>query len=116
MNSALQYYQSAASSGGEVGQAAQMRLIRHDLPANPGNYIASGIRLMDSGEIVAVVRNDSGLEVNSVQVQLTDLRTGAYQIYNVGGRLAPGNQAATGTGVVGNPANFQVRVVAARVN
>jgi len=116
MNSALQYYQSAASSGGEVGQAAQMRLIRHDLPANPGNYIASGIRLMDSGEIVAVVRNDSGLEVNSVQVQLTDLLTGAYQIYNVGGRLAPGNQAATGTGVVGNPANFQVRVVAARVN
>ena len=116
MNSAMQYYQSAASSGGEVGQAAQIRLIRHDLPANPGNYIASGIRLLDSGEIVAVVRNDSGLEVNSVQVRITDLRTGAYQTYNVGGRLAPGNQAAAGTGIVGTPANFQVTVVSAQVN
>jgi len=116
INAAMQYYQSAASAGGEVGQAAQTRMVRHDLPANPDRYIASGLRTADTGEIIAVVRNDSGLAVNSVQVRVTDVRSGASRIYPVGGRISAGNQAATGTGIIGDPANFRIAVVAAGLN
>lgn len=116
ISTAMQYYQSAAGAGGEVGQAAQARMIRHDLPANPDRYIASGFRLADTGEIVAVVRNDSGLEIRSVQVRVTDIRSGASRVYPVGGRVAAGNQAATGTGIIGDPANFRIAVIAAELN
>ncbi|MFX4227450.1 MAG: hypothetical protein ACFHHU_06100 [Porticoccaceae bacterium] len=63
-----------------------------------------------------MLRNDSGLEIRSVQVRVTDIRSGASRVYPVGGRVAAGNQAATGTGIIGDPANFRIAVVAAELN
>ena len=35
-NSAIAYYQQAASAGGNLGKSAQTKLVRYDLPTNPG--------------------------------------------------------------------------------
>jgi hypothetical protein len=115
VDQAVQYYQNAASAGGEVGQAAQERLVRYDLPTNPNRYLASGLQRAGTGEIIAVVRNNTGLEVSSVQIRVTNIRTGSARTFFVTSRLAPGEQAATGTGVIDSTSNYRVAVIAAEV-
>ena len=113
---ALGYYQQAASANGEVGDAAKAKLIRHELPRNPGKYIASGILLSDRGEIFAAVRNDSGVVVSGVQVRLVDRHSGLGKDLYVRGQLSPRQQGSVGSGIVGEPANYRVDVIAARVH
>ena len=43
MQTAISYYSAVAGSGGEIGQLASVKVVRYDLPSNPGNYIASTI-------------------------------------------------------------------------
>lgn len=113
-NSAITYYQQAASAGGSAGTAAQTKLVRYDLSANPSKYLASGILLTDKGELVAAVRNDSGLAVTGVQVQLVDTATGLGKAYRIGGTIDHQQQSSVRTGVVGDPANYRVQVIAAK--
>lgn len=113
-NTAISYYKQAASAGGNVGDAAQSKLVRYDLSSNPGRYLASGILLTEKGEILAAVRNDSGIAVTGIQVQLVDTRSGLGKAYNVRGTLDNKQQASVRTGVVDDPANYRVNVVVAR--
>lgn len=115
-NAAISYYQQAYSAGGDVGSAAQTKLIRYDLGTNPGNYIASGILLTDNGELVAAVRNNAGIEVSGIRVRLVDLRSGAGVAYVIRGALDNQQQATVATGIVGDPANYRVDVIAAQPN
>ena len=46
---AMQYYQQAASSSGEIGNQAQYKLAVLDLASNPNKYIASQVYLLGPG-------------------------------------------------------------------
>lgn len=113
-NNAIAYYQQAASAGGNVGNAAQSKLIRYDLSSNPGKYLASGLLLTKKGELVAAVRNDSGLPVTGVQVRLVDTRSGLGKAYNIRGAIGQDQQSSVRTGIVDDPANYRVQVIAAK--
>lgn len=113
-NSAIGYYQQAASSSGSLANSAQSKLVRYDLPANPGRYLASGILLTAKGELVAAVRNDTDFAVNQVQLRLVDVRTGNSQSYSLRGAIDPGQQSSVRTAVVDDPAHYRVDVIAAQ--
>ena len=113
-NTAISYYKQAASAGGNVGGAAQSKLVRYDLASAPGRYLASGILLTEKGEILAAVRNDSGIVVTAVQVQLTDTRSGLSKAYNLRGSIDNKQQASVRTGIVDDPTYYRVAVIAAK--
>ena len=112
-NSAIAYYQQAASADGNLGKSAQTKLVRYDLSANPGKYIAAGILLTEEGELVAAVRNDSGIPVKDVQVRLLDSRSGNSRNYRIRGSIEHGQQSSTRTRVVDDPAFYRVQIIAA---
>jgi len=112
-NTAIRFYQQAASSSSELGVAAKTKLVRYDLPSNPGNYIASGLLLTDRGEMVAAVRNDSGIPIRGVRVRLISKVNGASKDFLVRGSLDHGQQGTVATGIVGDPAGYAVQVIAA---
>ena len=114
MQTAIDYYSSVAGNGGEVGQLASAKIVRYDLPSNPGNYIATGLGTDAAGRILLLVRNDSGIPVTGVRVRLTLVSSGAYQDYDLRGSLDPSQQGSQTTGITNDPALYQVRVIAAR--
>lgn len=96
---AVKYYQAAATSQSEIGQAAAGELVRMDLPQNPGNYVATTGQLDGNGRVILVVQNRApiGLEDIRVTPVLVDaagriVRTGATlrirETLQAGGRVA----------------------------
>jgi predicted Zn-dependent protease len=65
---AMQYYQAAAGSQSEVGQAAAGELVRLDLPQNPGNYVAVGGQLDANGRVLLVVQNRAPIKLDDIRV------------------------------------------------
>ncbi len=78
MDGALQNYQMAAGSDSDIGKEANSRGVRLDLPRNPAKYIESGPVADASGNLFAVVQNDTNLAVGRVQVRVIkyDAQTG----------------------------------------
>jgi predicted Zn-dependent protease len=68
MNTAINYFRSAAESNSPYGQRASAELIRADLPRNAGNYVATAGRLDASGRLVLIVENRSGVPLTAIQV------------------------------------------------
>jgi predicted Zn-dependent protease len=68
MQRAVKYYQAAASSQSEIGQAAAGELVRIDLPQNPGNYVATSGQLDGYGRVVLVVQNRAPIALSNIQV------------------------------------------------
>ena len=65
---AVKYYQAAASSQSEIGQAAAGELVRMDLPQNPGNYVATSGQLDGNGRVVLIVQNRAPIALRDIQV------------------------------------------------
>ena len=116
MESAIAYYSTAASGGGEIGALASAKIVRYDLPSNPGNYIASALTIDDQGQMIALVRNDSGIRVTDVEVRLTLVSSGLYRDYPVPGALEDNQQSALSTGIVGDTSLYSLSVVSASVD
>jgi predicted Zn-dependent protease len=68
MQTAVKYYQAAASSQSEVGQAAAGELVRMDLPQNPGNYVATAGQLDGNGRVVLVVQNRAPIRLSDIRI------------------------------------------------
>eukprot|EP00903_Cladosiphon_okamuranus_P004531 g4529.t1 len=110
------YYSTAASAGGDLGSAAQSKLIRYDLPENPNKYIASGFFLSTQGELVAAVENRSGMGVSGIRVRVTEKATGNSRDYSIRGTLENGQQANTRTGIYGTAGNYDIVVIGAAID
>ncbi len=103
---AMQFYQAAASSQSEVGEAAAGELVRMDLPQNPGNYVAAGGQLDASGRVVLVVQNRAPIKLSDIRVTPVLVNAGG-QIVSTGATvripqaLEAGQQAAVDAGLGG---------------
>ena len=120
---AMKYYQAAASSQSEVGEAAAGELVRLDLPQNPGNYVATGGQLDATGRVFLVVQNRAPLKLADIRVTpvLVDasgrvVQTGAP--VRISQTLSAGERIAVDAGIGALPqaqlANLRFRVDAAR--
>lgn len=68
---ALAYYSQAAKSGGkELANQARKRMVPLDIGKNPGQYVASQAYVGNDGKLHIAVKNNSGLELMGVQLQL----------------------------------------------
>ncbi len=78
IDSALKNYEAASGSNSEVGKASSERLVRLDMPRNPGNYLRAAPRMDSSGNLYAVVENPTPLAVGRVKVHAVrlDAKTG----------------------------------------
>jgi tetratricopeptide (TPR) repeat protein len=121
---ALKYYQAAASSESAVGQAAAAEYLKMDLPQNPGNYVAAGAQQNSQGGLMVVVQNRANVPLTGIQVTpvLVDLSGRVVQQGNpvtIQGVVKPGEQAAAATGLANlTPEQIQAlrfRVDAAKV-
>ncbi len=65
---AKRYFAQAAASRSPAGAEAAAALVRLDLPDNPGRYLQVRLQRLDSGEVVAVVRNQTRIAVRNVVV------------------------------------------------
>lgn len=113
METAISYYSAVASAGGDIGAAATAKVIRYELPTNPGKYIASGIGLDAQGRMVLQVRNDSGLPLNAVRVRLISRANGLSRDYVIQGVLAANQQGSVNSGIVDDPALYSLSVIQA---
>jgi predicted Zn-dependent protease len=100
---ALEHYRVAASSNSQVGKAASETLARLELPEKPGQYIAVGRSLDQSGYLIVSIKNQSPVSVRNVAV--------AVGIFNNRGALLDERTAYFGTIV----APGQVASVATRI-
>ncbi len=120
---AVRYYQAAASSQSEVGQAAAGELVRLDLPQNPGNYVATDGQLDSSGRVLLIVQNRAPIRLSDIRVTpvLVDtagrvVRSGS--IVRIGQALGAGERVAVDAGIGQLPqeqlASLRFRVDGAR--
>jgi predicted Zn-dependent protease len=113
MQTAISYYSAVAGSGGEIGQLASVKVVRYDLPSNPGNYIASTISTDGQGRMIALVRNDAGIPTSNIKVRLTLSSSGLSRDYDIRGSLDAGQQGSVNTGIVADPSLYSLRVIQA---
>jgi len=66
--SAIKYYQAAATSNSNIGQQAAAELVRLDLPQNPGSYIATGSQVGANGRLILMLENRAPLPLRDIQV------------------------------------------------
>ena len=119
-SSAVEHFRIVAKSGGEIGQAATARLVKLDLPTNPGAYIPSGCSADGNGNLIVSIRNDTTVPITgvAVAVEYTDA-SGRQQKprFNINGQVAPGQIANvnTGLGPYTEGSNCPATVVAAEI-
>ncbi len=100
MDSAIKHYQAAAGSNSSVSKQAERELILIDMPRNPGKYIQTKAVLGQDGRVSAAVRNNSPVKVKNIALRVEYIDAdGKRREYSkrIDQRLAPGEQAATGT-------------------
>lgn len=101
---AMQYYQAAASSQSQIGQAAAGELVRMDLPQNPGKYLATAGQLDANGRVVLVIQNRTPIRLSDIRVTPVLVNT-AGQIVQTGSTirvtqsLAANQQVAVDAGI-----------------
>ena len=117
---AIEHFRIVARSGGEIGQAATARLVKLDMPANPGAYIRSGCSADGNGNLIVSIRNDTTVTIKGVAVAVvyTDASGRQQQPrFSINGQVAPGQVASvnTGLGPYSDGSNCPVQVVAAEI-
>lgn len=124
VDGALQYYQTAASSQGSIGEEAAREGVRLDLPRNPGNYIAAQLARDAQGRVVVVVQNRAPVPVGNivvtpVQVNAAGQIVAEARAVSIRGPVAAGAQQAAAAGLADldatQLAGMRVRVEQARV-
>lgn len=91
-NQAMEYFQLAMDAPGKLGHQATRNFIELDLPRNPNKYIATRPNLTSSGDFIAIVRNQTNLSLENIEVAFEIVVNGeilrrARQI----GALGPGS-------------------------
>ncbi len=119
---AIQYYQSAAQGGGDLGKQALGKITRLELPQSPHKYILSQAYLTDKGYLMVAIKNSSGIAVENVQVRI-DQMSGPYSVsasatLSLPGEMQPGEQRSLKTGVgpidsVEQANNYRTQVITA---
>jgi tetratricopeptide (TPR) repeat protein len=104
VQTAMKYYQAAASSDSEIGKEAAAEFVRLDLPQNPGNYVAVGGQLDAKGKIMAVVENRAPVPLNNIQITPVLLDAAGHVAqqgspFRITRTLAPGERIAADPGV-----------------
>jgi len=119
-DAAIEHFRIVARSGGEIGKAATARLVKLELPTNPGAYIPSGCSADGQGNLIVSIRNDATVTISGVAVAV--VYTDAYgrqqqPRFNINGQVAPGQVASvnTGLGPYTEGSNCPAQVVAAEV-
>ncbi len=124
LEGALQYYQTAASSQGSIGEEATREAVRLDLSRNPSNYISAQVARDGQGRTVVVMQNRSPVPVRNVvltpvQINATGQIVAEGRAVNIRGPVPAGAQAAAEAGIAGldaaQLAAMRVRVDQARV-
>jgi len=103
---ALKYYQAAATSNSNIGQAAAAEALRIDLPRNPGNYVASAPQVDEKGHVIAVVENRAplpltGIQLTPVLVDASGNIVRQSEPIKLSGTIKPGERSAVDTGISG---------------
>jgi predicted Zn-dependent protease len=103
---ALKYYQAAATSNSNIGQAAAAEALRIDLPRNPGNYVASAPQVDAQGRVIAVVENRAplpltGIQLTPVLVDASGNIVRQAEPIKLSGTIKPGERSAVDTGING---------------
>jgi len=116
---ALQYYQSAAQAGGNIGQQAQQKVARLEIPKAPHKYIASQPYVDKNGTLMIAIKNRSAVSVSGLQVQIRN-SAGATATYRVSSTLKPNQQTAISTQIKGltnadDARSYRTQVVTAQV-
>ena len=101
---ALKYYQAAAGSQSSVGQEAATEAIRLDLPRNPGNYIATGVRADAGGKAMLVVQNRAVVALSQINVTAVAVNAAGQPVQQgravtIAGPLKAGETAAVDSGL-----------------
>ena len=117
-NKAISHYRVVAESGGDYGKAARARLVRLDLPGNPGAYLPRRCDADQYDNLVVSIRNDTDWHVTDVviTIQLRDAGVPREVRQTLRGRVAPGQivSASTGLGPYGG-GSCPATVVSARI-
>lgn len=124
VDAAMRYFEAAAGSRSEVGQAAAGELARLDVPRNPGNYIATAARVDERGRVYVAVENRAPVPVT--QIRLTPLLVDDAgrivqqgRAFVIGEVVAPGKHTLADAGIAGIDAQrlpyVRFRVDSARV-
>jgi predicted Zn-dependent protease len=103
-DSALQFYQAAASDQNSFGLEATREAVLIDLPRNPGNYVATALRAGTNGRPVLLVQNRAPVAIGSIAVTpaLVDAAgkvTQYARTVNIRGPLEPGQQVVVDSGL-----------------
>jgi len=117
---ALEAYREAAQSSGAAGQAAQDAVVRLDLPANPGQYLALRTALDASSMLAIEIGNRTRVAVADIRITIAyaDAQGATRRVgRTVSGTLAAGaaRQLATGLGPFAPGQNYAVSITSARV-
>jgi beta-barrel assembly-enhancing protease len=68
LENARKLFQAAAGSQSEYGQMAAGEFQRMDMPQNPGQYVATGIRQDSSGKVFYMLQNRAQFAVTGIQI------------------------------------------------
>ena len=116
---AIAHYRAVAKSGGDYGKSATAKLVRLELPSNPGSYVPRRCDADANGNLIVSVKNDTPVTIVDVQllIQYADGLGRQQQIRQaIRGAIRPGQIASLNTGLgpyTGGTCPAQV--VAARV-
>lgn len=118
-NAALQYYESAASSGSDIGKSALASMARLDLEQNPGKYLQSRLVLNSRRTVSIQVINKSPVPVTNVEVAAAYFDQFGKQVsgqksYRLKGTIASGQQGSVDTGIT-NGQGLRSAVTSARI-
>jgi hypothetical protein len=100
----LKYYQAAATSNSNIGQAAAAEALRIDLPRNPGNYVATAPQVAANGRVIVVFENRAplpltGIQVTPVLVDASGRVVRQADPVTMSGTIKPGERGAMDAGV-----------------
>ena len=99
---AIEHFRVVAQSGGDYGKAAQDKLVRIELPENPGSYIAKRCAADDDGNLVVLLQNQTSVQVGGVRlaVRYTGVDGARQQRqFQVRERISPGQVVRVETGM-----------------
>ena len=96
---AKQYFQTAMSAKGPIGEYATTAFLKLDIRDNPGNYITAQPIVTEDGRMLAIITNRTSYRVSDVRVQFAATANGQQMHRTVTvNTIAPGQQGTIASG------------------